>query len=144
MTLSVNWNVAVSKLFADTNFLLDCASLDRPRHVAAMKLQRMVALGFFDLAVSASSLTDVYYILRPDYSDEERRTFLRLVMRSYEVVPISVETCSMALESDEPDFEDGVLRAAAERWNADYIVSSDRSAFANSGIPRIEPDELLA
>ena len=106
---SVNWNETVSKLFADTNFLLDCASLDRPRHVAAMKLQHMVSLGFFNLAVSASSSKDVYYILRLDYSDEERRTFLRLVMRSYEVVPISEEICLMALESDEPDFEDGVI-----------------------------------
>ena len=48
---NVNWNEEVSRLFADTNFLLDCASLDRPRHETAMKLQRMAALGLFEVAV---------------------------------------------------------------------------------------------
>ena len=45
--------------------------------------------------------------------------------------------------SDEPDFEDGIVRACAERWKADYIISRDEKAYANSHIKRVTAEEYL-
>ena len=49
------------------------------------------------------------------------------------------ETLETALASNEPDFEDGMIRAAAEQASANFILSRDAKAFANSTVPRIEP-----
>lgn len=59
------------------------------------------------------------------------------------MVPVDVALCRQSLASDEPDFEDGLVRACAELVGADYIVSTDRKAFKRSSVPRIESPELI-
>jgi predicted nucleic acid-binding protein len=132
------------KLFADTNFLLDFASRQRADHDAAMSLGDMIAAGMYDAAICASSLKDVYYILRKDYTDSERRDFIDAMTQLFEVLPLDPESCTAALKSDEPDYEDGIIRAVAEKWEADYIVTRDAGGFTRSFIPKIHPDAFLA
>ena len=42
-----------------------------------------------------------------------------------------------ALDSNEADYEDGLIRAAAEALQVDAVVSYDKKAFKGSYIPRI-------
>lgn len=45
--------------------------------------------------------------------------------------------------SDEPDFEDGIIRACAEAAGADFIISRDERAFARSPIKRMSAQEYI-
>ncbi len=50
---------------------------------------------------------------------------------------------TFALESEEPDFEDALIRITAEQERVDVIVSRDKSAFVGSSIPRMSAGEVL-
>ena len=139
------------KAYLDTNILLDVASDLRPGHQAAVDLFDDPHLS---LAISAGNLKDFYYIAgstksgmsdeRGGMSDAIRRKYIQLFLDSAEILADDRDICLTALHSDEPDYEDGTKRAAAEAWKATWIVSrdTDRHAYSHSPIPRCEAQEL--
>ena len=48
-----------------------------------------------------------------------------------------------ALDSDEPDFEDGLVRAAAETEAAFAIITRDAQAFKTSSVPAMSAARYL-
>ena len=59
------------------------------------------------------------------------------------MVDLTSEIAEQAFRSEEPDFEDGIIRASAEAAGCDVIVSRDIKAFATCQIPRLEPRDLV-
>lgn len=59
------------------------------------------------------------------------------------VAPVSAEECDRSLRSNEPDFEDGLIRACAELNGADFIVTRDRDAFAGGKVRSVTAKEFL-
>ena len=53
------------------------------------------------------------------------------------------EETLLALDSNEPDFEDGLVRACAELNDADFIISRDEKAFRKATIRRVTAKEYL-
>ena len=133
----------MAKILADTNFLLDMMIPGRPDAQAAYRLFAAMDEGRVDMAVCAGSLKDSYYIARRDMADGDRRMWLRIFTERIDLFPLDSTLCRAAIASDEPDFEDALIRTCAEWWRADYILSRDAKAFANSSIPRIEASQLV-
>lgn len=131
------------KVVADTNFLLDLMVPSRPLADAAARVFDAMNADRVEVAVCAGSLKDAYYIARRECTEEGNRAWMGLFLDSFDVFPVDSLLCRAALESTEPDFEDGLIRVCAEWWDADYIVSRDRKAFMDSRIPRIEAPDLL-
>ena len=130
------------KALLDTNVLIDFMVPDRPGSEAAAQI--VAAAGSDDLSaiISAGALKDAYYIVRKHYDDDYVRTCLNEFMELAEVAPVDRACCELALHSDEPDFEDGIVRVIAESNDANFIVTRDATAFANSGVKTIEPARL--
>lgn len=136
------------KWFLDTNIILDIVAAERmPFHGEAARMIEAVAEsdGEVGLLVSAGSLKDIYYILsKRDMGEEGARAVVRVLLREFEVVDVTEELAHEAAYSDEPDFEDGLIRAAAERCRCDAIVSRDGAAFLRSAVPKMAPAEAAA
>lgn len=132
------------RLFLDTNYLLDEMMSGRPGSDDAVALTQKAAAGLVLCAVSSTSLSDAYYVSRRALTEGQRRAWLAFFLDAFEVVAPDADTCRSALLSDEPDYEDGVIRALAERHGADYIVSRDERAFGGSSVPRVSAEEFLA
>lgn len=64
-------------------------------------------------------------------------------MDVFEVVAVDAVLCKIAAHSDEPDFEDGIIRALAEQRNAEFIISRDVAAFKNSNIRRLSATDFM-
>ena len=127
-------------LLLDTNVIIDALAPGRPEGAAARSLIAE-ALGRDDveLAVLASSLKDFYFIYERHYGSEpEARRQVRLLRTLATLVDLTGGVVDRALGSDEPDFEDGLVRAAAEGIGADLIVSRDAAAFAGSPVSRTD------
>lgn len=131
------------KLFLDTNILLDNMLERRPDGDAACELMRLSERGDVLCTVSATSLNDVYYVSRRFMTEEQRRGWLAFFLDAFDVAAPTADVCRRALASDEPDFEDGIIRALAEAWGASYIISRDERAFTSSPIPRVSAGEFL-
>lgn len=131
------------KLLLDTNVLLDVAMGERAGWAAATLLVDEFAYGQSIGYVSALSLKDVYYILCKYADEPSARAYVLAVMDLFEAISVDMGLCRIAAQSDEPDFEDGLIRACAEHAGVDYIISRDEAAFAKSPIKRLSPRQYL-
>lgn len=74
------------------------------------------------------------------------RLLVRMFLRLWIYSRLSPWTWGFAVsrhQSNEPDFEDGLIRACAEHVGVDYIISRDEAAFAKSPIKRLSPRQYL-
>lgn len=57
--------------------------------------------------------------------------------------PQSAEECLMSAASDEPDFEDGMIRACAELNDVDFILTRYAAAYRRSTVRSMTCAEYL-
>lgn len=134
------------RLMVDTNVLLDLVSPDRQSHVQAKGLfVAAVNNEGCELLALASSLKDVYYLMHRHYGSEvDARRAIRKLVELVSLLSCDAELIGRAIDGDEPDFEDGLVRCAAERVMVDSIVTRDKSGFLGSAIPKLTPAEATA
>ena len=131
------------RLMIDTNILLDTLDSQRPESEEALELlSRCNGCGELGM-VSSHSLQDVYYVSRKMHGERWARDAIGHLMGLVTIAPVDDEVCDHAMRSDEPDFEDGVVRACAELNGAGYIVTRDSGAFANCKIRSVTASEYL-
>ena len=127
-----------NSVFFDTNALLDYmgSAMERPRRPSVTKLMTECFEHDVTMYVSVGSLKDAYYILRrAGSSHDDLIKSMDHCLNSFEPVDLLVAHVEGALNSSEPDFEDGLIRAQAEMLQVDAIVTDDRKAFATCDIP---------
>lgn len=129
----------------DTNALIDLVSSSRPAHgrtVAAVVA--LLGSGDFEGCVLSSALKDVYYVYCRHYGDEpSARRAIRELRRMFALVNLTPSIVDAALDSDEPDFEDGLVRAAAELTDCDFLLTRDAPGFLSAGFEKVDADGLL-
>lgn len=131
------------RLLIDTNILLDCVDPSRASHNEAVSLMARCN-GGGDMGIASShSLNDTYYIMKRLYDKPSARNAVRVLSDLVVVAPVSAEETLLALDSNEPDFEDGLVRACAELNDADFIISRDEKAFRKATIRRVTAKEYL-
>lgn len=131
------------RVLIDTNILMNSLSPTRPEHQEAREvIDYCSGWGDFGM-VCGLSLKDVYYLSTKLYGEQKARDIVRKLMDLLVIAPVDGEVCDMALSSDEPDFEDGIIRACAELNDADVIVTHDKDAFAHSLIRSMTAAEYL-
>lgn len=131
------------KLMLDTNIVLDMAMRDRPDHYAALELLDEIEMKEATACLCATSLKDIYYVLTKYMGERDARQYVRALLAVIELYPVDAQICYQALCSNEPDFEDGIVRACAENAKATYLISRDSSAFEVSPIKRMSAEGYL-
>lgn len=134
----------VSSYLFDTNALVYWVYPDSPQHeeVRALLYQELTGRG--SIYALASSLDDVYYALCRHYMDEANaRASIRDIAEVFDLVDLTGILVFSALDSDEPDYEDGLIRAAAEALQVDAVISYDKKAFKSTLIPKQTAKEAL-
>ena len=131
------------RLMIDTSILMDVIDITRPQHNQARDLfDRCNGWGDFGMAC-ALSFKDVYYLASKQYGQQTARNIVKQLMGLLVIAPVDAEVCDLALNSNEPDFEDGIIRACAELNDADFIITRDKAAFANSKVRSVDAAEYL-
>ena len=95
------------------------------------------------LAWRALSFKDVYYVAAKIHGEPWARNAVRMLMDLLAIVPVDAEVLDGAALSNEPDFEDGIVRSCAELNGADFIITRDRSAFAKCKIRAVSASDYL-
>lgn len=130
----------MAKVVLDTNIVLDYLSASRPCHADAVTLLESLLLSDdAEPVVLAAELKDAYYILCRHYRDEALvRSRLDDFRHVVEVAELTGAVLDRAFACDEPDLEDGIVRATAELLDARAIVTRDESAYAGSFVPSMD------
>ncbi|MDR1192562.1 MAG: PIN domain-containing protein [Peptococcaceae bacterium] len=132
------------KLLIDTNVILDALMAREPWAASAQALLITVAEEKAEGCITASSFTDLHYLLRKHLRDNEQtRQLLLGLLASVNVLDVNGTDCEKAFELPMRDYEDALLAYRGKRHKADHIVTRDRKHFDGSPVKVISPDEIL-
>jgi len=131
------------KILIDANIALDVL-LERQPFCSAGTRVLGLSKGGIELFLSASTITDIYYIIRRERKSKEIATALvKNILAIIDIAAVTGNTIRRAIALEWNDFEDAVQYATGENIAVDYIVTRNTSDFVNSSIPALEPDALL-
>ena len=128
----------------DTNVILD-ALLDRlPWNYEAQSLWQADADGQFVAYVTATSLTDIFYLSRREVSLEKAWQSIHAVLDQLSIITVGGDELEAAVMLQGNDFEDNLQIACAMSLQLDFIVTRDSSGFTGSPMPVLTPQQLLS
>lgn len=131
-------------ILVDTNILMDVIANREPYAEYGKKILEKCAKREITGIMAAHSIPNLFYILRKDFSQEERRTLLKNLCSIFRISDLNTKKILAALDNDEfLDFEDCLQEECAVEEIADYIVTRNPDDFIKSRVKAIQPDELL-
>ena len=108
----------------DTNVIIDALTSREPWNKSAEKIFLMGANHFVDLYITASSATDIYYLLRKYIKDTaQSKQIMSKLYSLIGILDVTAANCVEALASTISDYEDAVLEKVALSKEMDYIVT---------------------
>lgn len=130
------------RIMLDTNVVLDVL-LNRPAFVQNSAAILRVASEEIQEFITASAITDIYYIARKELRGSlQAKALIRNLLQIVHVAAVSEVDIWAALESDWKDFEDSVQNTVAEHQRFDYIITRNPSDFKDSNLPVLTPQEF--
>jgi predicted nucleic acid-binding protein len=129
----------------DTNIILDAITAREPFKEKSQEIIRSVSKREFKGAITASTITDIYYIANRFFKDREKTiNEIKKLFVLFDIITVTKEDCLKAIETKIQDYEDSLLSVCAVKWNADFIVTRNSTDFLNSIISAVSPEEFLA
>lgn len=130
-------------ILIDTNVAVDFIVRRMPFYEESAKVIETASLKIFNAYISASCVTDIYYIARRELKERELtlellKNFLTIV----KVAAVSEKEIKNALESSLSDFEDSVQYSVALSNDIDYIITRNVKDFSDSEIHVMTPEDF--
>ena len=120
------------QIMVDTNVVLDVL-LNRPAFVQDSATILRAASENIQEFITASAVTDIYYIARKELKDSlQTKSLIRNLLQVVHVASVSEVDVWAALDSNWKDFEDSVQNAVAEHQRFDYIITRNPSDYKDS------------
>lgn len=134
----------VSKILIDTNVLLDYLLEREPFFDDAKKVILLCTEGNIKGCIAAHSISNMFFILRKDYTAKERREILLNLCTIFNIEGIDkAKLLSGLANEDFSDFEDCLQMECAKSYGAEYIVTRNVADYSTSEIKAILPSEYL-
>lgn len=134
----------VDRILIDTNVLLDYLLEREPFFDDAKKVILSCTKGNTKGCIAAHSISNMFFILRKDYTANERREILSNLCTIFDVEGIDKAKLLLSLANEDfTDFEDCLQMECAKSYGAEYIVTRNVSDYSVSDIKAILPSEYL-
>lgn len=128
----------------DTNVILDLLLARSPWVASAKEILLMVAENKIQGYITASTVTDIYYVLHKHVGDRERTKRIVLdLLHVVKVLDVTGTDCVKAFELPMTDYEDALLAYYAKRHKIDCIVTRNPKHFKASPVKSLLPDAFL-
>jgi predicted nucleic acid-binding protein len=132
------------RILLDTNVVLDIALRRPPFYQASARILDASDFDRFHLFITASSATDLYYVLRKEKGRDAGLRFIERLLNSVDACNVDEKVLVAALNAGFIDFEDAVQNAAAMANGIEMIVTRNKPDFAASPLPVLTPEEFVA
>ena len=121
------------RILADTNVIIDALTSREPWNKSAEEIFLMAANHTIEMYITASSATDIYYLIRKHLHNIEAA---KMIMgKLYSLTGI--------LEVTADDCMDAVVEKVASRKDMDYIVTRNIKDYQAGGTKIILPDDFV-
>lgn len=132
------------RVLVDTNIVLD-ALLERESFVEdARALLEAIRAGQIQGYVRATTLTNIFYIIRRQTRSLERaRQAVSMTLILMQICPVDRGILEAAFAFNVRDFEDAVQLGCAIAENLEAIITRNPQDFAGAALPILSARELL-
>jgi predicted nucleic acid-binding protein len=131
------------KLLIDTNVDLDILLNRHPYYTNAALIYSLTKQNAFDSYISASAITDIFYIAKKEIGKKPTKEALKTILQVFKPATVTDSHIYKALNLDWDDFEDSVQFVVGESFSADYIVTRNTQDFTTSSIPAVTPEQFI-
>ncbi len=132
------------RVLFDTNVLLDVLLAREPYAGPGARLFALVDNGKLEGAISASTVTTVYYLAAKAVGAQRAGEHLGDLLDLFRVAAVDRHVLTKAITLGFPDYEDAVLHETAVACEAVAIVTRNSRHFRRAALPVFDPEELLA
>lgn len=132
------------KILVDTNIIIDALTSREPFREDAEQIFLLAANQIEDMYITASSATDIYYLVRKHlHSAEKAKSVMAKLYELFYILDVTSTDCQEALSSEVDDYEDAVISCCACRNHIDYIVTRNIKDYEKPKIQAILPDGFI-
>lgn len=132
------------KVMFDTNIILDLLLNRQPFCDMSARVIDLSATKVIEGYVSASAITDIYYLAYKTIRDKNKVfSLLKKLLQIVSVAGVTETEILLALKSGWNDFEDAVQHFAAQNIEASYIVTRNKKDYLSGDIAVVEPQEFF-
>lgn len=129
------------RVLIDANILIDFIAMRQPYYANARRIVDACDRKLLAGCIAAHSIPNIYYVLRKNMSDADRKEVLKSLCDIFTIESIDRHKIMDALEDKNfKDIEDCLQMRCAVAFRSDYIVTRNMGDFVNSSIPCIGPD----
>ena len=128
----------------DTNVIIDVLLEREPFIEDSYKILKLFEERKLDGFVSASSVTDIYYLVRKyTHSTDLAYNAVGKLLEIVKVCSVTNDDILIAFQKKAKDFEDCLVATCAKSIHCDYIATRNKRDFEGFGIPVVTPTEIL-
>lgn len=132
------------KLLIDTNVILDVLLDRKPFSDTAVKVLALSEQNKFYGFVSASAITDIYYIANRALKDKQAvRLLIQNLLNVVSIAGVADKEIRKALELEWGDFEDSVQYSVAVMNQMEGIITRNPKDYKDSQVRILLPEEIL-
>lgn len=131
------------KVLIDTNVIVDVALEREPFYAESDRILTFVEEGQIQGYVSASTFSDLYYIIRRDKGRDWTLDFLRQLATFCQVATVDNSVISIALTCNFKVFEDAIQYSTAVINLIDAIVTRNPRDFPVNTPRIVTPNQLI-
>lgn len=131
-------------ILLDTNVVLDLL-LRRAKWIeTATTIWQAHVAGKVAIFITATSITDIYYIVRKQAGLEAAKAAIPFCLNEFEIISVDKNKLRNAVSMMGTDFEDDLQTVCAAFAGLDAIITRDKSGFHTDLIAVKTPNELVA
>ena len=132
------------KILIDTNVIIDALTSREPWNESAEKIFIMAANNIVDMYITASSATDIYYLVRKHlHNAETARQVMSKLYSLVGILEVKEEDCVDALVLSITDYEDAVVEQVARRSGVECIVTRNQKDYELGLAKVFLPDDFI-
>ncbi len=133
------------KYLIDTNVILDVLLKREPFYKSCASVLTLARRKEIELYVSASAITDIYYIANQALRDKaEVKSLIVKLIKVVSVAGISEDEIQKALALPWKDFEDSVQYSVALLQKMDGIVTRNPKDYKKAEMKVWDPEEIVS
>ena len=133
----------MKKIILDTNIILDIALERREFFEDAKKVMILINQNGLSPFITATTITDIYYILKKSKGHQPTIAFLSGLFNFIDIAGVTKDVVLTALTSVMTDFEDAIQVETAKLNGIDAIITRNDSDFEHSGLQVYTPDAFI-
>ncbi|RPH85783.1 MAG: PIN domain-containing protein [Chroococcales cyanobacterium metabat2.561] len=132
------------KILIDTNIIIDNALEREPFWNASEQVLSLIEKGTIAGYISASTFSDLYYIIRKARGRDWTLTYLKQLINFCQIATVNQAAIIIAFTTNFQDFEDSIQYSTAVVNKLDAIITRNTQDFPIVTPRIITPEQLIA